>query len=624
MASSICNDNNRITSRRVIANKFNSYFVSIAKTLNENAYCEVPIESFPSFHTYLQRPCESSIFLEDCTANEITTIISEFENAKASDIPIMIVKQSKNIISNVLSKLFNNCMIEGNFPDILKMGKITPIFKKGNKELIENYRPVSTLPIFGKIFEKVIYSRLYNFFLSKGILTDSQFGFRKGHSTTHAIHRSVNIIKQAHKLKKHVIGIFIDLSKAFDTLDHKILLHKLNNSGIRGTANKLVNSYLTGREQYTNYCGHDSDTLNVLYGVPQGSVLGPLLFLLYINDIVNSFNGDGCKFVLYADDTNIFIIDDSRESASFKANYILQSVHSFMKSNLLHINLGKCCYMYFKPPSRKLFGTCARTRPYERTPKIKINGHTIKEVDQTKFLGIIIDNNLTWLPHVENLHKKLKSVTGTLRRIRHNIPKENYKSLYFSLFESHMSYGITLFGGIGKTHLEKIFRVQKHCVRLLFGDLDKYLDKFKTCARARPYPKQSLGSEFFCKEHTKPLFNEHCILAFQNIYNYQTCLETLKILKFHTPATLYNNFQFSPRNNSIYLITAPSTIGFTYSGSRKWNMITKILAKFDPIYSIKVGPFKQNVKTCLQKIQNMFDQLEWCEKNFELETAVRK
>ena len=143
VTSSIYIDNNRITSRRVIANKFNSYFVSIAKTLNENAYCEVPIESFPSFHTYLNKPCESSIFLEDCTADEITTIISEFENSKASDIPIMLVKQSKSIISHILSRLLNNCMIMGHFPQTLKTGKITPIFKKGNNELIENYNPAN-------------------------------------------------------------------------------------------------------------------------------------------------------------------------------------------------------------------------------------------------------------------------------------------------------------------------------------------------------------------------------------------------------------------------------------------------------------------------------------------------
>ena len=622
MASSIRIDNNRITSRRIIANKFNSYFVSLAKTLNDRAYSDVPIESFPSFHTFLGRPCESSVFLEDCSETELEEIIGELQNGKASDIPIMLVKHSKYIISNTLAKLFNCCMASGIFPENLKTGKITPIYKKGNKELMENYRPVSTLPVFGKIFEKVIYTRIYSFFSSKGILTDSQFGFRKGHSTTHAIHHSVDIVKKAHKLKKHVIGIFIDLSKAFDTLDHSILLDKLNHNGIRGTANNLLKSYLTGRKQYTHFSGHDSDNQNVLFGVPQGSVLGPLLFLLYINDVVNCFNGEGCRFVVYADDTNIFVIDDSREAASIKANQILKNVQNFMKSNLLHINLGKCCYMYFRPPSRALSGSCARSRPFERTTKIEIDGNKIKEVDQTKFLGIIIDNKLTWLPHAEYLHKKLKSATGILRRIRHNIPKENFKSLYYALFESHMNYGITVFGGIGKTHIEPLFRVQKHCIRILFGDMEKYHAKSETCARTRPYGNQILGSEYFCKEHTKPLFNTHNILTVHNIYNYQLCLETLKILQSRNPGEIYKNFQFSPRNNGIYLITTKNTINFTYNGSRKWNMITKILANFNPINSIKVGSFKSGVKGCLLKIQKLFDDLEWNEKNFELGTAI--
>jgi hypothetical protein len=223
---------------------------------------------------------------------------------------------------------------------------------------------------------------------------------------------------------------------------------------------------------------------------------------------------------------------------------------------------------------------------------------------------------------VEYLHKKLKSATGIIRRIRHNIPKENYKSIYFALFESHMNYGLTTFGGIAKTNTERLFRVQKHCIRLLFGDQEKYEDKFKTCARTRPYGNQILGSEFFCKEHTKPLFQKHGILTFQNIYTYQLCLETLKIIKFRYPSALYNNFKFSPRNNGIYLITTRNSIGFTYNGSRRWNMITKILAKYDPIHSIKIGPFKKRVKTCLLRVQHMFDSSEWCEKNFELGTAI--
>ena len=621
MTQSICIDNNRITSRRIIANKFNNYFASVARKLNFTAYSEIPITAFPSFQSYLSKSCESSIFLEDCDTNEISNIIRELENNKASDIPIVLVKRSNNIISPILSRLYNQCMILGIFPSMLKVGKITPIHKKGNKELIENYRPISTLPIFGKVSEKIIYSRMYNFFICKGIISDSQFGFRKGHSTSHAVHHSVGIIKQAHRLKKHVIGIFIDLSKAFDTLDHKTLLHKLENSGIRGTANRLMASYLSGREQYTNYLGEKSDSKNVCYGVPQGSVLGPLLFLLYINDVKNCYKVDGCEFVLYADDTNLFIIDNDREAASAKANLVLNSVHMFMKSNLLHINLQKCCYIYFKPPTRSSL-SCARTRPFTGTPKIIIDGNVITEVEHTKFLGITIDRDLSWLPHIESLHKKLKSATGILRRIRHNIPKENYKSLYYSLFESHMAYGITVFGGISKNNLDKLFRVQKHCIRILFGDLEKYLDKFKTCARTREFGKQVLGSEFFCKEHTKPLYNTLGILAFYNVYNYQVCLDVLKILKLRLPTALYELFHLSSRNNGTFLITPAPSTDLIYKGSKIWNTAVKILAKQNSIYSIKIGHFKRNLKTCLLEIQKKFDEFEWYTKNFQIETAL--
>ena len=278
--------------------------------------------------------------------------------------------------------------------------------------------------------------------------------------------------------------------------------------------------------------------------------------------------------------------------------------------------------MYFRPPSRKLFGTCARTRPFTGTPKIIIDGNVITEVEHTKFLGITIDRDLSWLPHIESLHKKLKSATGILRRIRHNIPKENYKSLYYSLFESHMAYGITVFGGISKNNLDKLFRVQKHCIRILFGDLEKYLDKFKTCARTREFGKQVLGSEFFCKEHTKPLYNTLGILAFYNVYNYQVCLDVLKILKLRLPTALYELFHLSSRNNGTFLITPAPSTDLIYKGSKIWNTAVKILAKQNSIYSIKIGHFKRNLKSCLLEIQKKFDEFEWYTKNFQIETAL--
>ena len=277
-------------------------------------------------------------------------------------------------------------------------------------------------------------------------------------------------------------------------------MKKLDNTGIRGTPHNLLASYLSDREQYTNVLGQNSSTDIIRFGVPQGSILGPLLFLLYINDITRCFTENGCKFVLYADDTNIFVIDISRNAAIAKANIILKSLQNFMKSNLLHINIGKCCFMHFEPTKKQL------NEPVNDNidiAKVKIDEHIIPEVTQTKFLGVIIDKHLTWIPHIENLYKKLKSTTAILGRIRHNIPHENYKALYYSLFESHLTYCITVFGGANKSHMEKLFRAQKHCIRILFGDADKYKDKFKTCVRSRPYGKQKLGHEFYCKEHAK-------------------------------------------------------------------------------------------------------------------------
>ena len=282
---------------------------------------------------------ELSISLEDCNEEEVSNIILELQNGKASDIPIIVIKAARIVISPYLSKLYNIGIASGIFPNVLKTSKITPIYKKGNKELIENYRPVSTLLILGKIFEKIIYSRLYKFLTQEGMISDSQFGFRKNRST-------------GLQSKKHVLGIFIDLSKAFDTLDHELLLRKLDNCGIRGISNDLLRSYLSNRKQFTYVLGEKSAIEHVLFGVPQGSVLGPLSFLLYINDIINCFTDNNINLVLYADDTNIFITGDSRQNLIEKANNVLIKVNKFMKSNLLHINLGKCCFMHFNPRTK--------------------------------------------------------------------------------------------------------------------------------------------------------------------------------------------------------------------------------------------------------------------------------
>lgn len=582
-------DGRMVENAREISDEFNIFFSSIARNMNAKVYSSTLNRdiSRDGFVDYLDPKLKinDSMFMEDCSEIEIHDIIKSLENDKASDISIPILKRCSGYILEHLSKFFKSFLRNGIFPGILKKGCITPIFKKGDSRYLNNYRPVSTLPIFGKIFEKIIYLRLYKFFLSKNVIYENQFGFRKHHSTSHAINYSIDKVTTELEAKNYTIGIFIDLSKAFDTIEHSKLLEKLKYYGIRGRCNDILKSYLSERTQKTKFQGVYSDSCKAEFGVPQGSVLGPLLFLVYINDIVNSSHHG--SFVLFADDTNIFVVGKTIDEAYKKANDLLEKVEDYMFKNQLHINIEKSCYMIFSPKPDTM--TCARARPYDKNSKLDLYlcGKKLKQCSEVKFLGVMIDEKLSWDAHISHLESKLNSCIVIIKRIKRFIPKSEYMRIYNALFLPHLTYCISCWGGVPKYKLNKIFSIQKRCVRLLFGkefsfDHPEY---YETCARTRTFAEH-MTPKMYTLEHTKPIFNEHEILNLENLYTYHTFMEVFKILKYQSPVSLYGLYHASNRTMNLILPRVKSDKSknnFTFKSSAIWNnLLGNILRKCEP------------------------------------------
>ena len=371
-------------------------------------------------------------------------------------------------------------------------------------------------------------------------------------------------------------GIFIDLSKAFDTIDHR----KLEKYGIRGVCHNLLKSYLTNRTQITTFQHTESDPCSIEYGVPQGSVLGPLLFLIYINDITNIESATLANFVLFADDTNIFVSGKDENEVFENANNVLNEVHHYMIANQLHINMSKSVYMHFR---RNLNTegrlTCARAREYGSENTLHLGNQKLKKVDQVKFLGVIIDDKLNWEPHIHHLTQKLNLSIIMIKRIIKFIPKSEYMKIYDALFKSHLSYCISCWGAIPHSKLEGLFAIQKRCIRLFFG-LEYTFDHagyYETCARSRTY-QDHISKKTYDLEHTKPLCNKHNILNLFNLFTYHTFLEIFKILKTKLPVSLFSLLNQGQRDTN-FLLHLPdvdldiSKRNFIFSSSSIWNKI---------------------------------------------------
>ena len=314
--------------------------------------------------------------------------------------PVSILKSASSFISNIIAETFNTSVEIGKYPTKLKMAKVIPIYKSDDETDPNNYRPISLLSCFNRIFEKLVYKRMKCFIDKTNILYPSQYGFRHGHSTEHAILDIVNAIQSNMDKGSFSCGVFIDLKKAFDTVDHNILLKKLDFYGFRGMIQDWFESYLRERTQVTKVGQNTSNKMNITCGVPQRSVLGPLLFLLYDNDICSS--SKNLKFYLFADDTNILLSNKNLKSLENTMNIELNKVYQWLISNKLTLNFKKKIFVIFRPYQKRL--------PF--LPKICIKDPArntsvyLERKEYVKYLGVLIDYKLSWKNHIGSVALK--------------------------------------------------------------------------------------------------------------------------------------------------------------------------------------------------------------------------
>ena len=447
-----------ITDPLAISNSFNDYFSSIAdKILEKRKY-----NGAKSFRDFLANRITENFIFSECDENEVITIISSLSISKSSGpngIPTHILHMLKNEISKTLSKIYNLSLSTGIHPNILKVSKTIPIFKKGSRLLVSNYRPISLLSNLNKILEKIVHNRVYSFLEDSQCIYSLQFGFRKKHSTNHTLIDITENIRQALDNKKFACGVFVDLQKAFDTVNHEILISKLEHYGIRGIANNWFASYLNNRSQFVSILGFDSTTKPVSHGVPQGSVLGPLLFLIYINDLHGAIKHS--KVYHFADDTNLLNIGNSTKKMQKYVNADLKTLYKWLLANKISLNCDKTEVIFFHKPGIKVPNI-----------KIKMNGHIIFPSKSIKYLGLYLDETLNGSFHCDILAKRLKRANGMLSKARHYISKDDLKSLYFAIFSSHLTYGSQIWGQVINSFNQRIFKLQNRALRIItFSDL---------------------------------------------------------------------------------------------------------------------------------------------------------
>lgn len=422
--------------------------------------------------THFSQP--NSFVLMDTDTEEVESILMSLKSSSApgwDSIPTHFLKLAKNEIVPVLTHIINQCFAVGVFPDSLKKAIVTPVFKSGDRDSISNYRPISVLSVFSKIIEKIMNKRLVSYLNKYNIISERQFGFRQNKSTEDAILTlSTTLVEQLDKGNK-CLTAFLDLKNAFDTVSVPILLQKLEQIGIRGIPLKLFTDYLTKRSQCVKVGLHISESSSIDFGVPQGSVLGPTLFLIYINDLLN-LQLTNANIISYADDTAIIFSGKTWQSVSVDTHKGLTNVDTWLKQNLLTLNSLKTKYMCYtinkstQPPQDFSISihhpNCTDSNIFSCTcPKIE-------KTSSIKYLGVMLDQHLTWHSHIETTAGRLRRLIWIFVKLRHVASKSLLNTIYIALAQSVLTYCITVWGGATKTKFLDVEIAQRALLKVAY------------------------------------------------------------------------------------------------------------------------------------------------------------
>ena len=497
-----------INKQKEIADELNNHFTTIGK---QNAANKLPNQT--AFETYL-RHCGSRFSFKDISSQEVKAVIAGQKN-KACDIttiPNNILKLIADIISSPLKDLFNASFHTGIFPHVFKITRVTPIHKKGDKSSPLNYRPISITHNISKIFEKLILMQITEYLSSNNLLNDYQFGFRKGRSTSDALLCLTEKIYENIERKESSLLLLLDLTKAFDSIDHDILIKKMKMMGIEGSPLQWFRSYLTSRPQFVKLGDIQSKPSLLTTGVPQGSILGPLLFTLYTNDLFNSHDSFS---ICFADDISILITDKNHDTLSQKAVIALNKIMTWIISNKLSLNVEKTSYLIISNKSIK------------EDFKINFNQVELQRVSIAKILGVIFDDKLTFKEHINQLVNKLVKYMYILVKLAKSIPLYILKNIYYAHVHSQLLYCLPIYGIARNYVINPVIIMQKRFIRLLSASL--------------------------LYDHTQPLFKKLKILQFHQLLNLSLLKEQHKIMNNKTCNYLTNNFRNNQTRRDINL-----------------------------------------------------------------------